>query len=110
MRKFKLLAIAFVFGTISLFASNRVHSEKPKKEIRTQIVALLTTPDFVIQNEMSVAITFTFNSEGKIVVLSANSLDRNVLNYIRENLNGKQISNPGERDKIFTMSLKVEKV
>ena len=109
MKKFKLLAIAFVFGSASLFASNGVSSEEPKKEIRTQIVELLTSPDFTIQNEMSAAITFTFNSDGEIVVLSVDSVDRDILNYIRENLNRKKIQNPGERDKIFTMSLKVKK-
>ncbi|MFD1293057.1 hypothetical protein ACFQ5N_04325 [Lutibacter holmesii] len=109
MRKFKLLAIAFVFGTASLFASNDVPSEKPKKEIRTQIVELLTTPEFEIKNEINTMISFTFNSEGEIVVLSVDSVNPDILNYVRENLNRKRIQNPGERDKIFTMSLKVKR-
>ena len=109
MKKFKLLAIAFMFGTASLFASKGVSSLAPEKEIRTQIVELLTTPNFTIQNEMNTTITFTFNSEGEIVVLSVDSVDRDVLNYIRENLNRKKIQNPGERDETFTMALKIKK-
>ena len=39
MRKFKLLAIALVIGTASLFAVNS-EADVPKKENRTQIVNL----------------------------------------------------------------------
>ena len=34
MRKFKLLALAFVIGTASLFAINTDKPESPSKEIR----------------------------------------------------------------------------
>jgi hypothetical protein len=113
MKKFKLLALAFVIGTASLFATNGENGEtpeKPKKEIRTQLVQLLDSPKFVVQNEMNVTIIFTFNSEGKIVVLSVNSKDSDILNYIRKNLNGQTIQNPGERDKLYSMPLKVKQI
>lgn len=79
-----------------------------KKEIRSQIVDLLTDADFIVSQEMNVELTFTFSSEGEIVVLSVNSKNRDVLNYIRKNINYKQIENPGVRDKIYTMPLKVK--
>lgn len=108
MRKFKLLALAFVIGTTSLFATNVDNPDVPKKEIRNQIINLLGTPDFIVSNEINVIISFTFSSEGEIVVLNVDSKNSDVLNFVRENLNYKKISNPGERDKLYTMPLKVK--
>ena len=89
MKKFKLLALSLVIGTASLSATTTeaVSSE----EIRTQIVELLQTPDFGIVSEMTVNISFTFSSEGEVVVLGVNSKNRNILNYVRKNLNYKKI-------------------
>lgn len=107
MKKFKLLALALVIGTASLFATNGNDLIEPNKKIRTQIVNLLEAPNFIIENETKVIISFTFNSEGEIVVLTVDTRDKNILNYIRENLNNKKVENPGERDKLYTMPLKV---
>ena len=108
MRKFKLLALALVIGTASLLATTV--EDVPNEEIRSQIVKLLETPDFGVDYEMTVNISFTFSSEGEVVVLNVDSKNRNVLNYIRKNLNYKKIQSPGERDKLYTMPLKIAKV
>ena len=110
MRKFKLLALALVIGTASLFAGNIGDSDVPNKEIRSQIVKLLKAPDFEVNGDITVTLTFTFSSEGEVVVLGVDSKNRNVLNYIRKNLNYKKIQNPGERDKLYTMPLKIARV
>ena len=108
MRKFKLLALALVIGTASLLATTV--EDVPNEEIRSQIVKLLEAPDFGVDYEMTVNISFTFSSEGEVVVLNVDSKNRNVLNYIRKNLNYKKIQSPGERDKLYTMPLKIAKV
>ena len=108
MRKFKLLALALVIGTASLFAT--AVEDVPNEEIRSQIVKLLQTPDFGVDSEMTVNISFTFSSEGEVVVLGVDSKNRNVLNYIHKNLNYNKIQNPGERDKLYSMPLKIAKV
>jgi len=108
MRKFKLLALAFVLGTASLFATNEATPEDvPVKVIRNQIVQLLDAPNFTLESDTQVAISFTFNSEGEIVVLSVNSRNADILNYVRENINGKVIDMPGERDKVYSIPLKL---
>ena len=109
MRKFKLLALALVIGAAGLFASNAEKGVVPKEEIRSQIVKLLKAPNFAVENEMTVNITFTFSSEGEIVVLDVASRNRTILKFIRENLNYKKFQNPGEREKIYTMPLKIVK-
>ena len=93
MKKFKLLAVALVIGTASLFATNGATPDEPNKEIRNQIVQLLDTPDFIVNEDMSVVLKFTFNSEGEIVVLCPGCKDKKVVDYIRENLNNKIYQN-----------------
>jgi len=105
MRKFKLLALAFVIGTASLFALNIDKPENPTKEIRNEIVKLLQSPDFEIEYDRTVILKFTFNSEGEIVVICAGCKDREIVDYIRENLNYKKFNSPGERDKMYSVPL-----
>ena len=108
MKKLKLFALALIISTSSLFAINVNSIENPKSEIRTQIVKLLKSPDFKIEQELNVTLTFTFSSEGEIVVLNVDSNDTQVLNFIRQHLNYHKIENPGEKDKIYKMQLKME--
>ena len=108
MKKFKLMALAFLIGTASLFAVNIDDEEKPSKEIRNEIVQLLQTPDFVLTEDINVVLKFTFSSEGEIVVLCPGCDNNEVVNYIRKNLNYKKFKNPGERDKIYLLPLKLK--
>ena len=108
MKNLKVLALALVFTTGSLFAVEIV-PDIPVKEIRSQIVDLFHAPEFTFQDDLTVNIVFTFNSEGKIVVLSVDSKDPDVLNYVRKNLNSKTIDTPGEMNRVFTMPLRLTK-
>ena len=108
MRKIKLFTLALFIGTTGLFASEISKTELKKSDIGTQIENLLNDTEFLFDNTIEVQIKFTFNSEGEIVVLKVSSSDSNVLNYIRKNLNGKVILNPGERNKLYNLSLKLQ--
>ena len=108
MKKFKLLALALVIGTSSLFAMNTVAPDDPQKEMRNELVKLLDDPDFIVNEDMSVVLKFTFNSEGEIVVLCPGCKDKEVVSYIRENLNNKKFDNPGERDKIYIVPFTIK--
>ena len=104
MKNLMLMAIALVIGTTTLFANNSIPDDSPNK-MRNQIVALMDAPDFNINEDITVSITFTFSSVGEIIVLNVDSKDTDVLNYVRKNLNQKVISNPGEKFKQYTMPL-----
>ena len=108
MRKLKLFAFALLIGTTTLFA-NHINPEDSTKEMRNQIVALMNAPNLNINQEITVIITFTFNSVGEIIVLKVNSKDSEVLNYLRQNLNQKAISSPGEKFKQYTIPLTIRK-
>jgi len=110
MKKFKLMALAFIIGTASLFATNTNELKTVNKELRNQIVSLLQSPDFKVEKDTTINITFTFSSQGEIVVLKVGCDNCDLLNYIRENLNYKKIENPGEANKLYTLPLKMKAI
>jgi len=110
MKKLKLFAVALLIGTTGLFASEISTIDDKKPTIETQIAHLLEKTDLNIDYNSNVRINFTFNSEGEIVVLKVSSQNNEVLDYIRTNLNGKTIKNPGKRDKIYHLSLKIQSI
>ena len=124
MKKLSLLALAFVLGTAVLFSAN-TNSDNiklnavyhlnhfindvpdiPATQIRSQILDLLVDADFTVEKDMTVSITFTFNSAGEIVVLDVDTKNSDVLNYIRKNVNKQSISVPGEANRVFTIPVK----
>ncbi|GGK37569.1 MULTISPECIES: hypothetical protein [Flavobacteriaceae] len=108
MNKFRLLAIALVFGTTSLFASTIITPDVSKDEIRKQIVELVENSESLVENQVLVQVTFTFSSEGEIVVLKVNSRDKQVLNFIRETLNNKTLENPGRANRHYTLAINIK--
>ena len=110
MKKLQLLTLALIVTSIGMFASNKETVPVAKKEIRSQIVQLLHTPNFAVENDLTVNLTFTFSTEGEIVVLNVDSTNSDVLKYVRENLNYKKIEAPGAFDKHYTMPLKLKSI
>ena len=108
MNKFKVLAIAFVLGTTSLFANNIVNPEVSKDEIRQQIIELVEHSQNTIASQVTVNVTFTFSTSGEIIVKKVNSTDKDVLAFIRENINSKVLENPGRANRNFTMSIVIK--
>lgn len=108
MNKFKLLAIAFVLGTTTLFANNIVTPEISRDEIRKQIVELVQDSNNNFSTNVNVHVTFTFSSEGELVVLKVNSINKKVLEFVRENLNGKVLAKPGKVHRHYTMPIVIK--
>lgn len=110
MKKFNLLVVALLIGSASLFAMNNEAPNKTNKEIRAQIEQLLQSSEFTVTEEINVRIKFTFNSEGEIVVLCPGCDNKDVVAFIRENLNHKKIKNPGEVNVIYTVPLTIKQI
>lgn len=106
MRNLKVLPIALLIATSSLFATEIV-PDIPVKEIRSQVADLFKTPDFKIAEETTVTILFTFSSGGDIVVLKIGSKDPDILEYVRKSMSHKTIQTPGEENRVFTMPLRI---
>lgn len=108
MKNLKVTAIAILISTSCLFAAEIV-PDIPVKTIRNQVVELFDSPDFDIDSETVVHITFTFNTEGEIVVLKVDSKNSDVLRYVRKYMNNKKVQTPGEPNREFVMPLRITK-
>ena len=92
MKNLKLFILALAIGTTSLFASNMNQNETEKKEIKNNIVKLESYSNYTNDTEKKVTLKFSINSNAEIVVLSLDSKNATILNYVRQNLNGKKIT------------------
>ncbi len=109
MKNLKVLPIALLIATTSLFATEIV-PDIPAKDIRVQVADLLNSPDFSLDESVTVNVMFTFSSEGDIVLLKVDSTDQNIVKYISKNLNHKMIATPGEVNRVFTLPLRINKL
>lgn len=107
MKKVQLLLVAFVMGTLSLFANNVETPNVSKDEIRKQIIELIESTEMNFEQNSFVNITFTFNTEGEIIVLKVDSMNQNIISFVRENLNGKKLEKPGKVNKEYIMPISV---
>lgn len=105
MKKLALFILTVVIGTASVFAVNTKTEKKPTKELRNEIIELIKTSDLAFDNDVTITIKFTFNSEGEMVVLCPGCDDKKMKKFISEKLNYKKFKNPGVRDKIYRMPL-----
>tara|TARA_R110001583_G_scaffold137891_2_gene289448 strand:- start:252 stop:578 length:327 start_codon:yes stop_codon:yes gene_type:complete len=108
MNKFKLLSIVLVMGVTSLFANTNINPDISKDEIRKQIIELVEKTTNVFENEIVVNVTFTFNTEGEIIVLNIDSRERDVLSFIRKNLNNKKLEYPGKVNREYTLPISIK--
>ncbi len=109
MKKIKLFALAFVLGTVTIFATENMLPDPPKKDIRNQIASLLDIPEFQVDRSLNFNVSFIFDSEGRIVVTDVDTKNRKVLEYVRKHINGKTIATPGKENKLYIAPLRIEK-
>jgi hypothetical protein len=108
MNKIKVLAIVLMMGATSLFANPTVDADVTKDEIRKQIIELVEKSVSNFKNEITVTITFTFNTSGEIIITNVESRTKEVLAFIRENINNKKLENPGKVKREYTLPITIK--
>ena len=108
MNKIKLLALAIVIGTSSLFATEISH-DIPPKEVRNQLMDLFPTPSFTIEDDITIDVFYIFTETGHIEVLWVESYNQDIINYVRENMHHKLLNMDDVTNKVFTLPLKLKK-
>jgi hypothetical protein len=87
----------FIIVAIALFTLNIAAAEKPVKpseELRSDIVELIgsESPFDFEKSEYTVEVIFTVNSKNEIIVLSADTTNQEMANFIKAKLNYKKVS------------------
>ncbi len=111
MKKLTILLVAFLLGSTQIFAFND-NPTNAAQQLRNQIAVLLESPEILVENDaLNAEIEFTLNSEGEIVVLSVDTKENIVKNYVKSRLNYKKIDSKisNINSKIFRISLKILK-
>ena len=92
-----LLAMAF---SSTIFANSVPLSEKPNS-LNEEISSLLRSPNFEISQEMEATVTITFNKHNEIVVLSVDSDNKEVINFIKSRLNYNKVKSSLVAEKVI---------
>tara|TARA_B100000508_G_C11417482_1_gene256537 strand:+ start:600 stop:935 length:336 start_codon:yes stop_codon:yes gene_type:complete len=108
MKRMRLLALALVIGTSSLFATSITDDDIPAAAVRTQMLDLFPEFEFDLNGETVVNVFFKFNSEGEIIVLRVDSRNSDIRNYVRKYMNNKKVGIPASEDRIFKLPLKLK--
>ncbi|MFC5048181.1 hypothetical protein ACFSTE_02050 [Aquimarina hainanensis] len=111
MKNLRLLLAALFITSTQLFASTP-SDETPEQQLRNEILTLLSSPDIKVENEdLKANIEFTLNAKGEIVVLTVDTSEKIVEDYVLSKLNYKKVdSEILENDyKIYRVDLKILK-
>ena len=83
-----LLVVALTFSSV-LVASTNAEDEKGAESvaITEEIGKLLKNPSFILENDVLASVTLTINKNNEIVVLSVDSDEDYMDNYIKSRLN-----------------------
>ena len=93
MKKIVLVLLTF-FLVVANGAAKNTNETPLKKELRNEIEKLLTLPEFTFDAEIMVAtVEFMINKKGEIVVLSVESENADLENFIKNRLNYHSLKN-----------------
>lgn len=88
-----LLVCAITFSS-ALFANNDLDTVKKAVAtiITNEVEKLLDDPTFLIEDDIVATVTLTLNKENEIVVLSVDSDEEYIQNFIKSRLNYRELS------------------
>lgn len=90
MKKLLIVFLVTVFSTLSTFSNNENPSKKADLELRNQIVKLLGNYKSTLEHTIETKVSFLINQKGEIVVLSVDSEQELITNYVKRKLNYKK--------------------
>jgi len=110
MKKIKLLVLAFVITTSSLFAKEII-PDIPIVKVQLKIMELLKSPDFDLERDVSTNFYISFTAEGKIKVLKIESHNKDIKKYIHDSLDNKILKAAGDSGTgtVYRVPLKLKK-
>ncbi len=101
-----LLVVAFTISSIANAANKS--SDFKDENLSNEIKELLKSPSFKIDDELLASVTFTLNNKKEIVVLSVDSGNEMIENYIKSRLNYKKVgAKINSNIKTYTMPVRI---
>ena len=112
MKTVKTLLLALVITCSSALSASADKEPNGTKAVAKEVASLLKKPNFKLDKDVLVFVKFTLNDDHEIVVLSVDSEDSKIENYIKKRLNYvklKSKSNTGDKTFIIPIRMQPEK-
>lgn len=112
MKYLKLFVLALALSAFNIAAAANVNPVKPSDELRVEIVDLIGSN---INTEMELDqyqadVLFTVNNNRELIVLSVDSDNRHLENYLKRRLNYKKVNyRPSNHGEIYLLPVKMVK-
>ncbi|MFC5046694.1 hypothetical protein ACFSTE_10270 [Aquimarina hainanensis] len=91
MKNLKVVLVAFALVVSGVMSASTVPG-KDKRSVSAEIGELLKSPSFKIKQDIKAEVTFTLNKDKEIVVLSVDTKDEKIVDFIKARLNYKKVS------------------
>ena len=86
-----LLIVALTFSSVLVASTNTEDKRAKSVAITEEIGKLLQNPSFLVDNEITANVTVTLNKNNQFVVLSVDTDEVYVENYIKSRLNYQEL-------------------
>ncbi|WP_411768142.1 hypothetical protein [Winogradskyella sp. A3E31] len=109
MKTLKMFALVVVFTFSSaVSASTNPSKDAEPKSLTESVSELLQKPNFEVEKSVEAKVFFMINNDNEFVVLSVESTDEGVKNFIKRRLNYKKVERNGYGSQIYTIPVKIE--
>ncbi len=99
------LVVAFTMSTVLSASTNPIKVEKPSS-ISTQISDLLAKPGFEVDTQVDANVTLMINNDFELVVVSVDTDNEEIANFIKQRLNYKKVENTNGQ-KTFNLPVQI---
>lgn len=107
MKSIKMLLLSVLITFSSVLSASTL----PKRSIETDIAKRLEHPTFILEKDVVTNVTFVVNKKNEIVILSVDSDNDTIVDYIKTRLNYTKVSEVTynkDRKYIIPVRLEVE--
>lgn len=88
----KVFLLVFTIAFSSVLHASTTPKDLESTAITTEVAQLLKKPKFLLENDISVNVTITFNKDNEIVVLSVDSENEQIKDFIKNRLNYSKLA------------------
>ena len=100
--------VALSFATVLPASANNEKEPTVKTELRSKIINLLGQHTYKINKQLTAEVSLMLNNENELVVISIDSEDDNISQYVKSKLNYKKVSIKGlSKGVIYRIPLKM---
>ena len=100
--------VALSIATVLPTSANNEKDPSGKSELRTKIVNLLGQHTYKLNKQLTADVSLMLNNKNELVIISVDSEDQNVTNYVKLKLNYKKINIEGiAKGTIYTIPLRM---